>query len=732
MVPPPPTPIDRSEWQHYIWQFAMANAVADSNNRDIYIIRKGKIWKSVATKEQYQVLTTSHRSDNIETLLNNTSYFTDSFVPQSNKDNVFIFDWTLESAVNIQGFAEAAADVLASTLVQLAISKPFVLQNLHFIGHSRGCVVNSEAIQRLIFWDAEGFLPADLNLDDNIHMTTLDPHPAGHWWETPFTAMRDDDVNDWYSWFSPSIGVVGWKSEICKVRYIDNYWQDATWAVFEGLSNYPGLNSAKQYANVELTARLSSGSDAHKQVHMWYHGTVNSLDSNDNFNVGERNIERTSGLNGWYNQDLGKTEGFYRSINRNGNLQSILSLDGDEDGLKYTYEDKNYGMNKLIFNGDFEKGYEIIPSLFTFNIPGWSYQNGVSSKIAVEFYDSRGYLDDETNMIIHNSMFIPVTASGICFRMRVNYPSNIDVLKLFIGTTVIGEFPIRNFMVLEQNFRAEIPSELRGTINQISFQLSKNDQIPNSLLVDDISFIPIQELRSTVACPVEFHIYDNLGNHTGPINDSTNVEEIPGSEYYIYEDSTGDKIKTVYLPPLENNAKYNFVIQSEDTTASFSYEIEDYSDTSKPTSVYQFNNIVIEPNTVATCSLDVNVQVPQLNVDTDGDGNIDSIYTPVVITSIDEGEIAKVPLPVEFELFNCFPNPFNPSTTIKYSIPVNSMVTIKVYDVLGREIVTLLNEEKSPGIYSVRFNSSNLSSGIYFYTLQTGNFTATKKMILLK
>ena len=83
-------------------------------------------------------------------------------------------------------------------------------------------------------------------------------------------------------------------------------------------------------------------------------------------------------------------------------------------------------------------------------------------------------------------------------------------------------------------------------------------------------------------------------------------------------------------------------------------------------------------------------------------------------------------------LFQNYPNPFNPSTMINYSVPKSSMVTIKVYDVRGREVEKLVNEEKPAGIYSINFNASDLSSGVYFYKMQAGNFVETKKLILLK
>ncbi len=83
-------------------------------------------------------------------------------------------------------------------------------------------------------------------------------------------------------------------------------------------------------------------------------------------------------------------------------------------------------------------------------------------------------------------------------------------------------------------------------------------------------------------------------------------------------------------------------------------------------------------------------------------------------------------------LYQNYPNPFNPTTTINYQIPELSFVTLNVYDVLGSEVVTLVNEEKPVGSYEVVWNAKELPSGIYFYTLRAGSFVETKKMILMK
>jgi hypothetical protein len=99
-------------------------------------------------------------------------------------------------------------------------------------------------------------------------------------------------------------------------------------------------------------------------------------------------------------------------------------------------------------------------------------------------------------------------------------------------------------------------------------------------------------------------------------------------------------------------------------------------------------------------------------------------------TFIEEETIDEVP--TEFLLSQNYPNPFNPSTKIRYSVPKSSNVVIKVFDILGNEIETLVNEEKPIGTYEVTWYAENLPSGVYFYEMTGGNYSETKKMLLLR
>lgn len=91
-----------------------------------------------------------------------------------------------------------------------------------------------------------------------------------------------------------------------------------------------------------------------------------------------------------------------------------------------------------------------------------------------------------------------------------------------------------------------------------------------------------------------------------------------------------------------------------------------------------------------------------------------------------------VAVPTKYELAQNYPNPFNPSTTIHYQVPADGFITLKVFDLLGREVATLVNEEQKADYYKVTFDAGRLASGVYFYRLQAGDFTAVKRLMVLK
>ena len=112
-------------------------------------------------------------------------------------------------------------------------------------------------------------------------------------------------------------------------------------------------------------------------------------------------------------------------------------------------------------------------------------------------------------------------------------------------------------------------------------------------------------------------------------------------------------------------------------------------------------------------------------------------FYPTLIQIVDYANLITdaveyIPQLIKFNLDQNYPNPFNPSTKIKYSVTQSSNVVIKVFDVLGNEIETLVSEEKTAGTYELTWNAANLPSGVYFYQLSAGDYLETKKMVLIR
>jgi len=224
----------------------------------------------------------------------------------------------------------------------------------------------------------------------------------------------------------------------------------------------------------------------------------------------------------------------------------------------------------------------------------------------------------------------------------------------------------------------------------------------------------------------------------------------------IYErvDSSSGKVYRYYEDPtLENNEYviHDLLAEIEDTITSSRNNYGESLFTTvqqtgtfkkwgitKPKKIYQEYSLLM-----LTYSLTQEVGLDSLYFIFDfGYGRTDlkgtilngTVYGDTTVVSVED----ETPnLPTEFSLSQNYPNPFNPSTAIRFTIPSNvkretSNVTLKVYDILGREIATLVNEEKSAGSYEVEFDATNLSSGVYFYQLRAGGFVDTKKLILIK
>jgi hypothetical protein len=199
-----------------------------------------------------------------------------------------------------------------------------------------------------------------------------------------------------------------------------------------------------------------------------------------------------------------------------------------------------------------------------------------------------------------------------------------------------------------------------------------------------------------------------------PILDVDSVGAIAGKLSY---NSTTQNFSAVYGIFYQGTAKLAFVDSQGRLLA------EGQPHTVTPLAEFQLQETVGIPNGSKT------VKVQVYNMKNELMGVVESLDVSSLPTAIN----AATPIVVsEYRLAQNYPNPFNPNTVIGYQLPVNSYVTIKVYDMLGREAATLVDERKDAGIYEAKFDASMLTSGVYFYKLCAGNYSQTRKLLLIK
>lgn len=264
-------------------------------------------------------------------------------------------------------------------------------------------------------------------------------------------------------------------------------------------------------------------------------------------------------------------------------------------------------------------------------------------------------------------------------------------------------------------------------VNVLVYNLLKDP--PEIVLSNLIDTIPpnsygISRYQILLSCPAVLHAYDSQNNHTGPTSDSTYVQNIPNSQYIptSLQDTTSEKI--IILPKGDT---YKIKVNSQGFTSTFDLYLDDIDDGIN-TYRASFENVPLYSSTIAECNFDTIDNNLQLLVDYDGNGSWDTTIVTILSGINFDNDI----LPSQYTLFQNFPNPFNPYTTISYQLPEGSNVTLKIFNALGEEMVILVDEYKPRGKYEAEFNAANFPSGIYFYQLHAGNFIQTKKMILLK
>ena len=528
------------------WSITMARAIANRvGNAKIYIFSDGNY------------------KNEIETVGSN---------PQDG-EKIIVFDWIEESDRPLNGYAEAAGDSLYANLLEGAIDGEWSLRNLHFIGHSRGTVVNSECIQRLIYAAQNKGLPADILLGEDIHMTTLDPHL----WDVYYWVgnAHDNLVNG----DEIKTGVVGWRSfdSQYQTAFIDNYFQTNEATIFDfnltGLAIYPGLSYS-----LDLTEKDDLG---HNEVHSWYHGTIDPSTPTD----GE--VDIFGYRRNWYSSDPNDDKEYH--VGYHISRASTAALDpyfSDYRSLKIVSDDKtlvdSHGIPNLIFNGDFSKNY------FTGKkwLPGWDTQGGGG-----DGHVNMNYLELDKNNTTrrHNKLYIPTNVNTLKFyydiknndAFNLGYPDRLIVFSEEEGIYVC-EIPLGKE---KSGWKVVDISRWQGSVRTITFaivnSLYESNDIDSEIHIDNVNLYADKD-SDGLPDVIDAFPYDADSDDDGLLDGNASCEDLnangildPGETDPLNPDTDGDGIldgteRGITEPETEDTDLLagNFVADSDPSTTT--------------------------------------------------------------------------------------------------------------------------------------------------------------------
>ena len=280
---------------------------------------------------------------------------------------------------------------------------------------------------------------------------------------------------------------------------------------------------------------------------------------------------------------------------------------------------------------------------------------------------------------------------------------------------VFGELPsggCREFRIADSTFRDNYKPKFTAT-----FQLENFGSI-------EYAFIELEKNSDTT---MDMHWW---GGMLGP-----DLSTVPRLWRYRYGyDQKFFTHSVVDLSDLINSVDFKYNIKLAIRSYWWQNEIKKANPIFK--SIYLLDNeLGIDTNIVANtkvngfwmdgmCGFNLSTPIPDTLKVTSNKWNFNPNITGVVDNLIS--------IPTNYKLFQNYPNPFNPGTSINYSVPKTQFVSLKVFDILGRQVASLVNEEKPSGNYSIKFNANKLASGLYIYQLKAGEFFKSAKMVLLK
>ncbi len=571
---------------------------------------------------------------------------------------ILMFDWLEESVYPVFGYTEAAADALVGLLFRGAEERNLDLSQLHFIGHSRGGVVASEAIQRLSLLSSTGEAPVPV--DDQIHFTPLDPHPWDSIEEfdsladrvTALLSAHDQDVNSSHS------GVVCWEN----VGYVDHYWQQQRFpeifsADLSGLSDLPGCDYSRSLSE----ETYNDGDVSHGNMPYWYEDTEKFEYARSIEGLDPSVIESSSSINTGEDKTLDKSAVFTGNFNitRERPIDPIPTIEETILGIASPWAG---GLADAIANIKY-RGADVSP--------GWRFHGGnggligspcalVPGDVGTSYcsfnpLDQKLILTKESNQGSHNIQYVPSSVSTLYFSTFTFNASSSDRLKVYFKQPSEAEQEIADFRLNEQNYlwstkrSVDLPSSIPGTSGSFEFVIeSEEGEISSSFGVDDVGFkenrrylasvsasgnasegTTTDEAKATLSSEASVFLgaYDESGNYTGPTSDTSWVAEIPGSKFLVGGATVTDGRHALVLPELPEEEEYTFEIVSQGGTESIDLFIEDQA-SSEQAGAVAFEDVEVEPNTRISSTISSSTSEPTLEIDRDGDGTVERDQSP--------------------------------------------------------------------------------------------------------
>ena len=330
-----------------------------------------------------------------------------------------------------------------------------------------------------------------------------------------------------------------------------------------------------------------------------------------------------------------------------------------------------------------------------------------------EFYNNKNDFTEADKFVVTGNLSdIDFVLAGI-----PKYNNSVNgIVANENGTGILSNVTI--FKLNENNRKRFTRTTMTDTLGHFAF----SNLIPGKYIV--------------LALPIDGYVptfYKYNGSQTLNWRDADSIEvnentEINGINFSLlqFPDSGYGRVAGL-IQDKNGNALNGVVVYAIDDNSN----IADFT-TSDFNGRYSLNNLAPGKYTIATSKIDFE-SAAKSNIILDYNSNmqqqVNINMSPVNVTEIKEKPNTQIK---NFELYQNYPNPFNPVTTIGYQIPSNTMVTLKVYNIIGQEISTLVSEYQSAGTYKVEFDASELNSGIYFYKLNAGNITLMRKMVVIK